>query len=233
MANQPDYGIDAPKFVRNLFLFALFFLGMALIIPLLNKVFSLSLLLLGFLCLTEGVLMLLYAKKGKFSNRDRILSLIRWTGDEQVLDVGTGSGLLVIGAAKRLKSGTATGIDIWNNDDLSENSADKARWNAALENVSNRVDIRHGNILAAEFPESTFDVVVSNLCIHNVGEKSNRVLACQEIHRVLKKNGTAIIADLAHCGEYLAEFQRLGMSAQKVGRFFPFQPLTIIKAVKN
>ena len=40
---------------------------------------------------------------------------IRWhlTGDEKVLDVGCGRGLLLIGAAKRLKSGKATGIDVW------------------------------------------------------------------------------------------------------------------------
>jgi arsenite methyltransferase len=233
MAKQPDYGIDAPKFVRNLFLFTFFFFGIALVIPDMNRLLFISLLLLGLLCLAEGLLMLLYAKKGKFSNRDRILSLIRWNGNEQVLDVGTGSGLLAIGAAKRLNSGKAIGIDIWNNNDLSRNSAGKALTNAQLENVSDKVDIQEGDVLAADFPENTFDVVVSNLCIHNVGGKANRDIACQEIHRVLKKNGTAIIADLAHSAEYLNEFQRLGMSAQKVGRFFPFQPLTIIKATKN
>lgn len=233
MAKQPDYGIDAPGFVRNLFLLSVFFLGSAMIKPGMNRVFFITLLTFGFLCLAEGLLMLLYAKKGKFFNRDRILDLIQWSGDEQVLDVGTGSGLLAVGAARRLNAGKAIGIDIWSNEDLSENSAGKALANAQLENVGNKVDIRQGNILATDFPGDHFDVVVSNLCLHNVGKKAHRELACREIHRILKKNGTAIIADLAHCTEYLNAFQRLGMSVQKVGTFFPFQPLTIIKAVKN
>jgi predicted nicotinamide N-methyase len=40
----------------------------------------------------------------------------------QVLDVGTGRGLLLIAAAKKLSgSGRAVGIDIWKASDLSEN----------------------------------------------------------------------------------------------------------------
>ncbi len=233
MIKQPDYGIDAPKFVRNLFLFSILLGGIALIIPGMNRVLMFILLAFGLLCLIEGLLMLLYARRGKFSNRDRILDLIQWKGNEQVLDVGTGSGLLMIGAAKRLTLGKAIGIDIWNKADLSENSAGKALKNAHLENVGNKVEVLEGDILRTDFPDNHFDIVVSNLCIHNVGNKANRDLACREIQRILKKNGIAIISDLAHCTEYINEFQRLGMSAQKVGRFFPFQPLTIIKAVKN
>ena len=45
--------------------------------------------------------MLVYSKWGKFRHRDRMLNMIAWRGDEHVLDVGTGRGLLIIGAAKR------------------------------------------------------------------------------------------------------------------------------------
>ena len=50
---------------------------------------------------------------GKFRARDALLNAVRGGGDEQVLDVGCGHGLMLIGAAKRLSSGHATGIDIW------------------------------------------------------------------------------------------------------------------------
>jgi cyclopropane fatty-acyl-phospholipid synthase-like methyltransferase len=42
-------------------------------------------------------------------------------GDETVLDVGYGRGLHLIGAAKRLTTGKAPGVDIWQAEDLSGN----------------------------------------------------------------------------------------------------------------
>ena len=44
---------------------------------------------------------------------DRILDSIPWRGDETVLDVGCGRGLFLIAAAQRLKTGKATGVDIY------------------------------------------------------------------------------------------------------------------------
>ena len=235
MMKHINYGIDGPQFVRNLFLSSFLFFGITIFIPGNEQVVISVVLGCGSLCLAEGLLMLLYAKKGKFNHRDRMLSLVHWTGKERVLDVGTGLGLLMIGAGKRLTSGKAIGIDIWNKDDLSGNSSGKAHRNAELENVAARIEINEGNILRTDFPDDGFDVVLSNLCLHNVGGKENRKAACNEIHRILKKNGVAIISDIIHCNEYKAEFIRLGMSAEKIGTFYldTFQPLTIIKAVKN
>ncbi|SHG72874.1 Methyltransferase domain-containing protein [Chryseolinea serpens] len=240
MMKQINYGIDGPKFVRNLFLFVVIFYATALAFPRFQigqvtvNTFALTF-CLGSLCLAEGVLMLLYAWKGKFAHRDRILNLVHWKGHETVLDVGTGLGLLMIGAAKRLTSGNSIGIDIWNKDDLSENSFTKASKNAVLENVANKIELKEENILQTSFQNNHFDVVLSNLCLHNVGDKENRKTACREIHRILKKGGVAIISDIVHHGEYKAAFQELGMTTEKVGTFYlnTYQPLTIIKAVKN
>ncbi|HEY5750699.1 MAG TPA: class I SAM-dependent methyltransferase [Chryseolinea sp.] len=240
MTKQINYGIDGPKFVRNLFLFVVIFYAIALAFPRFKvagvtvNTFILSV-SIGSICLAEGVLMLLYARKGKFAHRDRILNLVHWKGNENVLDVGTGLGLLMIGAAKRLTSGNSIGIDIWNKDDLSENSFTKANKNAALENVANKIELKEENILQTSFKNNYFDVVLSNLCLHNVGDKENRKTACREIHRILKKGGVAIISDIVHHGEYKAAFLELGMTTEKVGTFYlnTYQPLTIIKAVKN
>ena len=60
----------------------------------------------GFL-IAEGLLFLLYVKVGKFRHRDFMLSLHPWRGDEQVLDVGCGRGLLLAGAAKRIAAVSA------------------------------------------------------------------------------------------------------------------------------
>src|SRR5439155_13457454 len=51
----------------------------------------------------------------KFRERDWLLDMLSIQGNERILDVGCGRGLLLIGAAKRLNSihgGKAIGIDI-------------------------------------------------------------------------------------------------------------------------
>jgi ubiquinone/menaquinone biosynthesis C-methylase UbiE len=65
----------------------------------------------GAVLLAEACLMLLYSLKGKFRHRDRMLALAQLHGDENVLDIGTGRGLLLVGAAKRLTTGRAVGLD--------------------------------------------------------------------------------------------------------------------------
>jgi cyclopropane fatty-acyl-phospholipid synthase-like methyltransferase len=50
-----------------------------------------------------------------------------------LLDVGTGRGLLMIGAARRLTSGKAVGIDIWNVEDLSGNALKRTEDNIRAE----------------------------------------------------------------------------------------------------
>ena len=111
-----DYGVDAPGVIRTLFvigglLLAAVVFGPASVGPFRMGGTSVTLELRGMFaggaisCLLGGALMILYAEVGKFRHRDRMLAMIRWTGAENVLDVGTGRGLLAIGAAKRLTTG--------------------------------------------------------------------------------------------------------------------------------
>jgi ribosomal protein L11 methyltransferase len=71
-----------------------------------------------------------------------------------VLDIGTGTGVLAIGAVK-LGAGSAVGVDV---DEWSEMNA---RENAELNGVSTRVTIIRGTL--ADVPEATFDVVLANI----------------------------------------------------------------------
>ena len=145
MAQQekPNYGIDAPGVVRNLLVVGALLPIMGHFVPAVTIgpvrfILKPMLLVTGIGCFANGLLMLLYVKSGKFGHRDWMLGLIRWKGTETVLDVGTGRGLLMIGAAKKLTTSKAYGIDIWNAKDLSGNCVENTLRNAELEGVSDK-----------------------------------------------------------------------------------------------
>jgi len=103
---------------------------------------------------------------------------------------------MLIGAAKRLSSGHATGIDIWQDVDQAYNSAAATLRNAELEGVT--VDVRDGDARKIPFGGATFDVVVSSLALHNIYNATEREQALGEIARVLKPGGHAAIFDVRH-----------------------------------
>jgi arsenite methyltransferase len=59
----------------------------------------------GLVGVAQAGLMVRSSRTGKLEERDRLLDELPWRGDERVLDVGCGRGLLLIGAAKRLTTG--------------------------------------------------------------------------------------------------------------------------------
>src|ERR1700730_10766018 len=83
--------------------------------------------------LATGLVMLWASKFGKFTLRERVLNSITWHGNETVLDVGCGHGLMLIGAAKRLTTGKAIGVDIWQKEDQAGNSPEATWANVRLE----------------------------------------------------------------------------------------------------
>lgn len=221
----PNYGLDAPGVVRNLFVVAavgLLLWGLKalgcwsglLIIPLfgLKFVFPLSAigLAMGTTCGFMGAWMVYESKLGKLRRRERLLNRIVWTGNEQVLDVGCGRGLMLIGTAKRLKTGRATGIDIWQTEDLTGNHAEAALENARREGVAERVDVKTTDMRRMPFPDETFDLVVSRAAIHNLYQVAERAKAISEIARVLKPGGVVLIDDIRHHQEYRAVLSEKG-----------------------
>src|SRR5579862_7927141 len=149
----PDYGIDAPEVLGKLvvigvglgiagvLLFLLFFFLLPTPPALAIVCLNLGLWPCFWLLLTVGI-MLWGSKVGKFRERDRLLGSIAWRGDEQVLDVGCGHGLMLIGAAKRMTTGKAIGIDLWQQQDQAGNSRQATWANAMLEGVLDRVEIK-------------------------------------------------------------------------------------------
>jgi ubiquinone/menaquinone biosynthesis C-methylase UbiE len=118
------------------------------------------------------------------------------------LEVAPGPGFLSIELARR--DFPVTGLDI------SETFVGLARENARREGVS--VDFRLGNASAMPFENASFDFLVCRAAFKNFSEP---VRALEEMYRVLRAGGTALIIDLRRdvpmrtISEYV---KRMGMS---------------------
>jgi ubiquinone/menaquinone biosynthesis C-methylase UbiE len=163
-----------------------------------------------------GCLMLYGSKVGKLRRRDRLLEFVPWTGAETVLDVGCGGGLMLIGAAKRLTTGKAVGINFWQAKDQSNNNPEATLANAGLEGVSERVEVHTSDMRSLRFEDGTFDVILSHWVVHNLEEQQDRKTAMKEMARVLKPGGYMVLADIVHNDEYADAFTEFGLRDVKV-----------------
>jgi SAM-dependent methyltransferase len=232
-AAKADYGIDAPDVLRRFVILAvagdagglLFLLVLRRFMPpVIAITIAISLFWMSAFFLATAALMFYGSKVGKLRLRDRVLAAIAWRGDERVLDVGCGHGLMLIGAAKRLSGGgRAIGIDIWQTQDQAGNSAKSTMENARREGVEGRVELRDADARKIPFGDGTFDVVLSSWALHNIYDAGGREQALREIVRVLKPGGVVAIMDIRHGAEYERVFCDAGMSDVRRGdRSFMF-----------
>jgi arsenite methyltransferase len=217
---RPNYGIDAPPGVK----WVSFWAAVGFLLAILSAISALPvsphlrqiLLNVGFWigvdCSIVAAGMVLSSRVGKIIEANKLLASIPWRGDERVLDVGCGRGLLLVGAAKRLRTGHAAGIDIWKAVDLSGNKPENTRLNAKLEGVAHRVSVISADARQLPFPDNHFDVILSNLVLHNIHGEAERRKALLEIVRTLRPGGRLIIADIFHTGEYAQAFRACGLA---------------------
>lgn len=237
---RPDYGWDAPYVVRNLLLAVAGCLLAGVLLPRTVHVgpvlFAPKPMFFGtaILCLVEVLLYWHYVKRGKFRHRDFILGLHAWRGDERVLDVGCGRGLLLVGSVRRAPHGHGTGLDIWSKEDMGGNSEDSTLRNLRLEGVNDRCTLVSAGAQQMPFADGSFDVVVSNLCLHNLYEPAVRRQAVGEIVRVLRPGGAAVLSDYKLTGEYARQLGELGLEVERRwGSFVDcFPPMRVVVARK-
>jgi len=136
----------------------------------------------------EGAVAKWYASLTKKSLEDfkalarRIAAQI--PGSSNVLEVAPGPGYCAIELAN-LGNYEIVGLDI------SKTFVEIARENAARAGV--RVDFRRGNVSEMPFADETFDFVLCRAAFKNFTEPKR---ALQEMYRVLKPGGQALIIDL-------------------------------------
>ncbi len=235
MPPRADYGIDAPGVVRNLAVIGLALLAAAAVFAVWFPPLSWACLFAG-LCLSATAMMMLWGSKvGKLRLRDRLLDGLALRGDERVLDVGCGHGLMLLGAAKRLKTGRAVGVDLWKKEDQAGNDPEATRENARREGVADRVELHDGDARRLPFPDGSFDVVVSSWALHNIYDAAGRDQAVREIVRVLKAPGRLALVDIRHGGEYAATLRAAGMGDVRLsGPNFQFLvPTRVVTAARE
>lgn len=170
--------------------------------------------------------------RGKFAAWAGLLDQLHLRGDERILDLGCGRGAVLLMAAQHLTTGRAVGVDLWRSFDQSGNSPEATRRNAIAEGVADRVELHTANMTALPFADSSFDVVVSSVAIHNISRRADREKAIEEAVRVLRPGGRLMIADVRATRQYREQLARSGMNEVDRRRLRWFWPANLVTATK-
>ena len=114
-----------------------------------------------------------------------IVTLAGVGGDQRVLDVGTGTGVVALEAARRLRGGSVTGVD------LSDGMLALAESKASAMTPRPPVTFKRMDAEALALPDESFDTVVS---LYALLHFPNPLIALREMFRVLRPGGTAVVA---------------------------------------
>jgi ubiquinone/menaquinone biosynthesis C-methylase UbiE len=210
---RPDYGLDAPPVIYGYAVAAaagivLIIIGAVLGV---SPLWGVGIYLLVLALVVAGP-MVYSSKRGKIHARDRLLTSLGLRGDEDVLDLGCGSGLMLLGAAGRLTSGSATGIDLWRSQDQAGSSREQCQDNAARLGLSDRVELCDGDMTALPFPDASFDLVLACLAIHNLHPNARRQQAIREAARVLRPGGRLALIDIVSTQTYATTATAAGLA---------------------
>ena len=123
-----------------------------------------------------------------------IIKYVNIDENDKILDIGTGSGALLINLAKKYSKSSFTGIDYWGED--WEYSQAQCESNAKLERVDGYVKFKKASASALPFKDSEFNSVVSCLTFHEVKDEGDKTKVIKEALRVLKLNGIFVFIDL-------------------------------------
>jgi arsenite methyltransferase len=239
---KADYGLDAPRVVAgNAVAGAAALAGAGIAWAAVRRrhripaaVLAGWLAVWGLVAVAQAGLMLRSSRTGKLKERDRLLDELAWRGDERVLDVGCGRGLLLIGAARRLTTGRAIGLDLWRTQDQTGNAPAATMANAQAEGVAGRVALCDGDARRLPFTDQSFDAVVSSMTLHNLPGAAERDAAVGEVVRVLKPGGRVAILDLRDTARYAAALAAAGLGdvGRSRRRFGMYPPVRVVTATR-
>ena len=195
-----DYGNWVPKKMLILLLVLTLLFGSLSFVPvhiIVRVVFGiLSAVFLLFLLYFYYSYHVFGANGGEFQKKilNVVLDKLPWGGQGKALDIGTGSGALTIGVAKKYPEAKVTGIDYWGTGwSYSQKMCEK---NAAIEGVGEQTNFQRASAADLPFDDGEFDAAVSNFVFHEVRDAKDKREVVQEALRVVKKGGAFSFQDL-------------------------------------
>lgn len=137
-------------------------------------------------------------------------------GDENVLDIGAGSGNFSLPIAKKMKQGKVISLD------LSTEMTDYLQAKAKQNSLQDRIVVLNRHAEETGLENDSVDWVVSGNCMH---EMSNPEKIWTEMHRVVKPGGALFIVDFLdrhgfHDGDAHGPYSVLQMSELFSGACF-------------
>lgn len=142
-----------------------------------------------------------------FVIEDEIINLCRFKDGHSLLDVGCGTGKLLLKTAEIYPSSTFAGLDI------SEGMFESAQKKTQRNSLSN-IQFQKGDVQNIPFPNDSFDRVVA---MHMLYHASDIDKALSEISRVLKPEGMVVVtANSMHSRKKLGFLKNL--AARLMGR---------------
>ena len=168
------------------------------------------------------VRLILLGGEGRF--RRRILDLAEVRPGDAVLDVGCGTGTLLVMAAERVgPGGRLAGVE------PSPEMLARARDRA--ESRQQAVDLRVAPANALPFEDGSFDVVFCTLVLHHVPEEA-RAESLAEMRRVLRPGGRLVVADLEG-GSAMAGLSLVGLLHGLASDAGPSQVAAAVRILEN
>lgn len=132
--------------------------------------------------------------------RIKIVNLLKLKPYERLLDLGCGTGSLLMVAKKKNPYVEMVGVDV-----------DKKILEIAQKKIQkNNLNIKLIKSSADKlpFPDSSFDIVVSTLVFHHLPTDVKKE-TLKEVHRILKKNGRFLLVDFGKLRRFLKIFYYL------------------------
>ncbi len=200
-----SYGVDAPYVPVLSAIGAVVFIGLAVAGSAPGVSLLMALVLIGQAgCYLHATL------RGKFVIWRRIIDQMELKGDEQLLDVGCGRGMVMLTAATALPDGVVVGLDLWRGQDQTGNGADAVMANAEAVGVVEQVELHTGDMTEMPFVDGEFDVVVANVAIQNIKNRERRRTAIDEMVRVTADGGRIAVVDIQYVDQYKDDLAAAG-----------------------
>lgn len=214
LTEKPNYGNWISKrFIYVPVVLDLLFISLAILFPIMIFLAVLFFCIILYFAYARY----LFSAQGKnlqYRIRGLVVSNLNWNGEGQLLDIGCGSGALTIELAKKYPHAEVVGIDYWGGH--WEYSKKVCERNAEIEGVADRVTFQKASAAALPFEDDRFDVIVSNLVFHEVGNVKDKKELIREALRVLKKNGNFVFQDLFLWKRIYGELKGLIESLQRL-----------------